>query len=189
MNEKKEKPRVQQTENNERWRRVNFDGVPDDYILEISDTGRLRRFVPRKNTWRELKASYMKGYLIYSFKFDKSYTKLIHRLVAEAFVEKEHASQEYVIHLDFNKENNHYSNLRWVTKDTMFAHQKINPNYVTARGRVTNSKLSEADVIRLKKKLKRGKTKLYKIAKEFGITHTQLNRIRSGENWGHIVVE
>jgi len=38
-------------------------------------------------------------------------------------------------------------------------------------------------------KLKRGKTKLYKIAKEFGITHTQLNRIRSGENWGHIKID
>ena len=27
------------------------------------------------------------------------------------------------------------------------------------------------------------------IAKQFGITHTQLNRIRSGENWGYVVVE
>ena len=24
------------------------------------------------------------------------------------------------------------------------------------------------------------------IAKRFGISHTQLNRIRSGENWGHV---
>jgi hypothetical protein len=27
------------------------------------------------------------------------------------------------------------------------------------------------------------------IAKQFGITHTQLNRIRSGENWGYVKAE
>ena len=26
------------------------------------------------------------------------------------------------------------------------------------------------------------------IAKQFGITHTQLNRIRTGEDWGHVEV-
>jgi hypothetical protein len=69
----------------------------------------------------------------------------------------------------------------------MYAHHKLNPNY--KKGVINNAKLSETDVIRLKKKLKRSKNKLYKIAKEFGITHTQLNRIRSGENWGHIHVD
>jgi LysM repeat protein len=44
-------------------------------------------------------------------------------------------------------------------------------------------------VIRLKKKLLRSKNPLYKIAREFGITHTQLNRIRKGENWGHVKVD
>jgi hypothetical protein len=27
------------------------------------------------------------------------------------------------------------------------------------------------------------------IAKQFGITHTQLNRIRSGENWGYVKID
>jgi hypothetical protein len=27
------------------------------------------------------------------------------------------------------------------------------------------------------------------IAKQFGITHTQLNRIRSGENWGYVTID
>jgi len=172
----------------EKWERVYFEGLPEDYKLEVSNLGRLRRFNKEKDVWRMLKTSRMKGYHIYSFKFDKSYTKLLHRLVAETFLEKEHESQEYVIHLDFDKENNHVDNLRWVTKDTMFAHQKINPNYIPVRGKITNSKLTETQVIRLKKKLKRGKMPLYKIAKEFGITHTQLNRIRSGENWGNVKI-
>ena len=60
---------------------------------------------------------------------------------------------------------------------------------IKRKGEVTNAKLTETQVIRLKKKLIRGKNPLYKIAKEFGITHTQLNRIRRGENWGHVKVE
>jgi len=70
-------------------------------------------------------------------------------------------------------------------------HHKNNPNYknIQRKGRITNAKLTESEVIRLKKKLKRGKNKLYKLAKEFGITHTQLNRIRSGENWGHVKID
>jgi len=37
--------------------------------------------------------------------------------------------------------------------------------------------------------VRRGKNPLYKIAREFGITHTQLNRIRKGENWGHVTID
>jgi hypothetical protein len=96
-------------------------------------------------------------------------------------ISKDH---KFVIHLDFVKDNNHCQNLEWVTHEEMYAHHKNNPNY--KKGVVRNSKLTETDVIRLKKKLGRNKNKLYKIAREFGITHTQLNRIRSGENWGHI---
>jgi hypothetical protein len=107
--------------------------------------------------------------------------------VAEAFISRESQLQDYVIHLDYDKQHNHFNNLRWVTKETMFAHHKLNPNYASNRKRrITNSKLTEDDVLRLKQKLQKTSLPLYKIAEEFGITHTQLNRIRSGENWGHV---
>jgi DNA-binding Xre family transcriptional regulator len=41
----------------------------------------------------------------------------------------------------------------------------------------------------IKKMLQNESTRLKMIAKQFGITHTQLNRIRSGENWGYVTVE
>ena len=74
-----------------------------------------------------------------------------------------------------------------MTQDELYEHHRKNPNY--KKGVIRNAKLTETDVMRLKKKLSRSKNKLYLIAKEFGITHTQLNRIRSGENWGHIKIE
>ncbi len=176
---------------NEKWKRVTFDGIDESEKYEISNYGRIRRFLKDKDTWRILKSSYIKGYKVFAFRTGnpekKSITKTIHKLVAEAFCERPGENHKFVIHLDFVKDNNHAQNLKWVTHQEMYEHHKHNPNY--RKGVVRNSKLSETEVIRLKKKVNRGKNKLYKIAREFGITHTQLNRIRSGENWNHIKVE
>ncbi|HSH53341.1 MAG TPA: HNH endonuclease [Bacteroidales bacterium] len=172
----------------EKWRILTFEGISDSEKYEISNYGRIKSFKVDK-TGTIINGSTLKGYKILNIKLQngKRTTKYIHKLAAELFIPKDNQRQEYVIHLDFDKSNNHIDNLRWVTKETMFAHQKINPNY--KRGTINYSKLTETDVIRLKKKLKRGKNKLYKLAKEFGITHTQLNRIRRGENWGHVKID
>ena len=172
----------------EQWKELLIEGLDSEEKYSISDYGRLKSFktYPKGHI---IKGSMLKGYHILNVKLasGKRTTKYIHKLVAEHFLTRDNELQVYVIHLDFQKDNNHVSNLKWVTRQTMFAHQKINPNY--KRGSINNAKLTESQVIRLKKKLKRSKNPLYKIAKEFGITHTQLNRIRKGENWGHIKVD
>lgn len=173
----------------EHWITLVIDGMSENETYTISNFGRIKSYKVNKEDGSIIKGSTLKGYKILNIKLnnEKRTTKYIHKLVAESFIPKDNDLQQYVIHLDFDKSNNHIDNLKWVTKETMFAHQKINPNY--KRGTINYSKLTETDVIRLKKKLKRGKNKLYKLAKEFGITHTQLNRIRKGENWGHIKID
>ena len=55
------------------------------------------------------------GYLYSDLYIDGDRThKMIHRLVANAFVENPDNLPE-VDHIDTNKENNHYSNLKWCT--------------------------------------------------------------------------
>lgn len=44
-------------------------------------------------------------------------TKLIHRLVAECFIPNPNNLRE-VDHIDRDKQNNHYTNLRWVSSST-----------------------------------------------------------------------
>ena len=173
----------------ELWESLKINELASNEIYEISNFGRIKSFKVDKENGCIIKGSMLKGYKILNIKLheNKRTTKYVHKLVAECFIPKDNDLQQHVIHLDFDKNNNHIKNLKWVTKDTMFAHQKINPNY--KRGAINYSKLTETDVIRLKKKLARGKNKLYKLAKEFGITHTQLNRIRKGENWGHVKID
>jgi hypothetical protein len=180
---------------NEKWKSVWFDGINENEKYEVSNFGRIRRFKKDINDWKILKAQLVNGYRYFTFKSNIDWkhkkTKIVHKLVAEAFCNKPSDEHKFVIHIDYNKENNRADNLKWVTKEELRKHHKTNPNYlsINRKGRITNSKLTETDVIRLKKKLKRGKNKLYKLAKEFGITHTQLNRIRSGENWGHVKID
>ncbi len=179
---------MNQTFQSEQWKLIVFDEIAETEKLWVSNFGRLA--TNHKNGEFILRIpSKIKGYPIVNLKLNtgKRTTRYIHKLVADLFIKKTNENQVYVIHLDYNKENNQVKNLTWADRTLLFAHQLKNPNY--KKGLIRYSKLTETDVIRLKKKLKRGKNPLYKIAKEFGITHTQLNRIRSGENWSHVKVD
>jgi hypothetical protein len=171
----------------EQWKTLFIPDVHEYERYEISNYGRIKSFKCQPQG-KIIKNPNVKGYAVLVIKLmnKKSTTKYVHKMVAEHFLPRDNDLQQYVIHKDFNKSNNHITNLRWVTRQTMFAHQKVNPNY--NRGMISNAKLSESEVIRLKMKLKKGKNRPSIIAKEFGITHTQLNRIKRGENWAHVKV-
>ena len=111
--------------------------------------------------------------------------------MAENFLPKPSDAHKFVIHIDFDKENNYTSNLRWATKSDIEAHQAINPNWLATKGKVRYAKLTEAKVRLIKKKIAdpNRKTRLKMIAKQFGISEMQLYRIKTGENWGHITID
>lgn len=179
------------------WKPVWFEGLNEEEKYEVSNYGRVRLYKNGIGDWKIMNTANVNGYQYYSFKSNISWkkrrTKCVHVLVAELFCTKPSESHHSVIHHDFNKSNNFYRNLKWATTNDVNEHSRKSPRYKEAvikrKGKATNAKLTETEVIRLKKKLKRGKNPLYKIAKAFGITHTQLNRIRSGENWGHVKVD
>ncbi len=186
---------------NEEWRVLTLPEITEEEIYEVSTYGRVRSTKKGTDKFKMLKSSNQKkdgtGYMYFRFKSNKgnndAMTKAMHRIVADLYITPPGEDYIFVVHKDYNKSNNSVSNLEWVTRSGLVAHNKKNPNVLAGhertKGLIRRAKLTETEVIRLKKKLKRGKTKLYKIAKEFGITHTQLNRIRSGENWGHVKVD
>ncbi len=168
------------------WKAIDFEtNLPHD-IYEVSTLGRVRSFAIDKENGKILMGGNVNGYRCITVKFGNDITRqyYVHRLVAETFIKKDNKEQHYVIHRDYDKENNNIYNLKWVTEADLNAHNNRNPQVL--RRRTTGYKLSETDVRVIKRLLKTQKTRLSMIAKRFGITHTQLNRIRSGENWGHV---
>lgn len=178
----------------EEWKKLSLLGYVESENYQISNYGRVRRFKHHLKKWRILKPTLVNGYCYMSFRNEKDWrirkTFSLHRLTAEYFIPKpkDNPDANNVIHLDYDKTNNDIKNLRWVDQNGLTAHNRNNPNVINSvrKGLIRYSKLSEKDVIRLKRRLREGKTRLGKLAKEFGITHTQLNRIRSGENWSHV---
>lgn len=54
-------------------------------------------------------------------------------MVAELFIPKDNDEHEYVLHLDFDKVNNHISNLKWATYTEMRAHGFKSPKVIEAQ--------------------------------------------------------
>lgn len=92
----------------ERWKNINNF---EQYL--ISNMGRVFSIKSKKIM---IPTRDKKGYLRISFYSNgKSYTRKIHRLVAEAFIENPNDLPE-VNHKDENKENNMIGNLEWCSK-------------------------------------------------------------------------
>jgi len=171
---------------------IEVEDVPNPPKYAISNFGRIKSF-QKPVSGGFIKGSIIQGYRSLNLRLPKgkSFNRYIHKIVAEAFVEKPSDKHAFVIHLDFDKLNNHFENLKWVTRIEVSEHNRSNPN-VLNKVLPTNSKqykLTETKVRLIKKMLKADTTRLKMIAKQFGITHTQLNRIRSGQNWGYVTID
>ncbi|MGA0558846.1 HNH endonuclease [Larkinella sp. VNQ87] len=177
---------------NEKWVPVNFGGVENPPHYEVSNFGRMKSFQNDPKNGTLINGSTIQGYRSLNIRTGgKTINRYFHKLIAEAFVPRESPDQTFVIHLDHDKKNNHFQNLKWATKDEMIEHNRKSPNILNREmpRRTRNYKLTESKVKMIKKLLKNEKNRLKMIAKQFGITHTQLNRIRSGENWKHVTID
>ncbi|MBC7888073.1 MAG: HNH endonuclease, partial [Ferruginibacter sp.] len=121
------------------------------------------------------------------------YQALIHRLVAENFIKQPSAEHVIVAHLDFDKLNNKKSNLKWMTKEENYLHQRLSPFVIASKsysdGRrkedAKSTKLSVTKVMLLKKLLNESNP-MRKLVKQFKVTATQILRIKRGENWPEV---
>lgn len=166
------------------WKELTFT----DKKYEISNYGRIRSFCYDKSKGRIVKPGNIKGFYNVSLRVDgKKRSYLVHKLTAEYFLEKESEEQTVVIHLDWNKQNNYYKNLQWVTRDESYRrmHQVLQEARKKAGKVVTSSKLRPEDVSVLKGLLEKG-VKQSVIAKLFCISEMQVTRIKRSENWAEV---
>ncbi|MAZ71800.1 MAG: HNH endonuclease [Flavobacteriaceae bacterium] len=173
---------------NEEWKKIEFDdGIAENENFKISNYGRVLNCKGEKEVL--LKKSFINGYQnvpLKQKKNGKSTSRYIHKLVAQHFLEQKDGV--YVIHLDYDKTNNRLENLKWATKREKEIHQFSNPEYKRKPRKRTYSKLTEAKVKLIKRKINdpNRRTRLKMIAKQFGISKMQLYRIKTGENWSSV---
>lgn len=181
---------------NESWKKVKID-YPLKFRYAITDYGRFISFTNHPKDGRLLKCSSIEEYKYFSYierrKKEKLFKRLyLHRLVAENFLPKPKDNQTFVLHLDYNNSNNHFSNLRWATRQEMLEHRRKSPLIIKAieyrKSKGIGPKLTSTKVKLLKRKINdpNRKTRMKMIAKQFGISEMQLYRIKSGENWSDI---
>jgi Mor family transcriptional regulator len=141
---------------------------------------------------KKTRESYLKKYKKAESKRKINFGGLTHRFVATYFVDQSSESHNLVAHLDYDKGNNHHSNLKWMTREENALHQKSSPYVIKAKADVfekpirrTNTKLTITEVMILKKRINEG-VQLSKLAKRYKVTETQLLRIKRGINWGKV---
>jgi HNH endonuclease/NUMOD4 motif len=184
---------------NEKWKEFSL-GYNSQKRYAISTYGRLMSFMDNIKDGDILKGSLTSGYnsfryRIYANKKVINRNILLHRVVAEQFLPNENEEKIFVIHLDFDKNNNRVENLRWATKEQMEVHNKKNPAVIQSISNMVEdihqgkrNKLNPSKVLFIRNKLDdpNRKTRMKMLAKQFEVSEMQLYRIKRRENWGHL---
>lgn len=175
---------------NEKWKEIKFDEIiSKNEKFKISNYGRIINCKTDKEFL--VKKYYINGYQNLPLKQEKNgkqTSRYVHKLVAEHFIEKNEGV--CVIHLNYDKTDNRIENLKWATKREKELHQFNNPNWegIVKERNKKIGKLNEGRVKIIKRQLKNNRTRINLIAKRFGVSDTQIHRIKKGENWGSVTI-
>lgn len=109
---------------------------------------------------------------------------LVHRLVAQTFIPNyEHKLQ--VNHIDGNKLNNNVENLEWCTNTENINHAK-DMNLIKKGELKTTSKLTDKNVIEIKRYLKLNTFTQVELANMYNISRGVISGIKNNRGWTHI---
>ena len=159
----------------------NYEGY------QVSNHGKVRN----KKTGKILKPYLTRGYLRVSLYNDSSRKcKLVHRLVAKAFLPNPH-DKPAVNHINGCKTDSNLSNLEWVSASENMSHAHSNglrPRIDTKGEKNGFSKLKEFQVMQIKQLLADGKSTQKTIGSQFNVSRETISSIKSGRRWQEVII-
>ncbi|MDQ6843109.1 MAG: NUMOD4 domain-containing protein [Bacteroidota bacterium] len=181
--------------NSEVWKQLQFKGwklLRKKYA--VSSHGRVASYSDDVLAdGKLLEGSLTSGYKTLNLHINNSNgTIYFHREVAKLFNKKTSPKEKFVIHLNHNKVDNNYKNLKWSTQKDVSAHQQSSPHKIAYKKvqalRTKGLKLDAKKVKAIKAIIESPKRKLtYKqIAEKYEVSEMTIYRIKSGENWGNV---
>lgn len=176
--------------NNEVW--IPIKGYEGSY--EVSNKGRIRsvdRIIKDRWGYRATKGKVLKlkvskvGYIQAGLTNQKVKWKLVHRLVAIAFIPNPD-NKAQVNHKDGNKQNNNDWNLEWNTPGENQIHAYAN-GYKCQNGEKNHRhKLNDEAIIQIRKIWAEGNTTHQKIADTYKVSRENISMILRNETWTHV---
>lgn len=162
-----------------RWKKI--EGFPKYFV---SDCGQVKTTNMRPGI---LSPGMDRGYLKVSLYQDgKGHPRRVHRLVAEAFVSCPDGMDE-VNHKDCNKLNNHFTNLEWTNRLGNMQHCDANNLRVFRSGEEHGgTKLTAADVIKMRELYQSGLTSYPKLSREYRVSISSAQRIVKKQTWKYL---
>lgn len=179
----------------ETWKPLKISGhktVRRKYAL--SSMGRAASYTEDVNKdGKILKGSVTSGYKTLNLHLEGGNgTIYLHREIARLFLKKGSAKNKYVIHINYKKDDNRDTNLKWATLEEMSSHQQNSPQKIAYKKEQANKsvglKLNLAKVKSIKEAINNPRRRMtYKqMAAKYNVSEMTLYRIKSGENWGHV---
>lgn len=157
-----------------KWKDINgFEGI---YL--ISDHGEVMSYKKLRPMILKNRVNAFGYYHVSLRKNGKGIEKLVHRLVAEHFIDGK--SKETVNHIDGNKINNHVSNLEWATREEQMTHAYKNNLKTPVRGHTNgNSVLTEKEVIEIRS-IYKSRSKEYgmrALARKYNVSESTIDKL------------
>lgn len=162
----------------EDWVEIETGG---DRLYQVSNFGRL------SSEGKLIKGSKVGGFKTLNIRAGSKCKNLfVHRLVAEYFVDRISDANNYVIHLDHDKSNNHYTNLKWVSKSEVSKHNLNNPYTPQKEVYRKVSLRNKRDRIRIH--IANNDNRLNALLSQVNMITTEYNDLRASDKWSHYEV-